>query len=152
MNPALNPKSAKKDVLSTLNQYLSEKGLKKTHQRDIIARLFFAPPHRHYRIEELLEKSRKEDASISYATVYRTLMMLMEAGLASQRHFGKGQSLFEQESKHHHDHLICTDCGAIVEFENNTIEKLQEAMAKKAGFKLTHHKMELYGLCPRCQK
>lgn len=138
--------------LQALKKYLTDKGLKKTHQRDVISEIFFSPPHRHYRIEEILEKSRVEDASISYATVYRTLMMFVDAGVASQRQFGKGQSLFEALSGDHHDHIICTKCGAIREFENNTIEKLQEAVAKKCGFQLTSHKMELYGLCQRCRK
>lgn len=144
--------SFKKKYTEILQAYLAEKGLKKTHQRDVITGIFFAPPHRHFRIEELLESSRKKDSSISYATVYRTLMMLVEAGLALQRHFGKGQSLFEQVLEHHHDHLICTECGEIIEFENDDIEKLQDAEAKKHGFRLVHHKMELYGLCPECQK
>lgn len=134
-----------------LSKYLAEKGFKKTHQRDVIAQIFFAPPHKHYRIEEVLEKSRLKDSSISYATVYRTLMMFVEAGLASQRQFGKGQSLFEAVGGHHHDHLICTGCGKIIEFENNQIEHLQERVAKKHGFKLTHHKMELYGQCQKCR-
>lgn len=138
--------------LEALKKYLSDKGLKKTHQRDVITKLFFSPPHRHYRIEEILEKTRAEDASISYATVYRTLMMFVDAGVASQRHFGKGQSLFEALSGDHHDHLICTKCSTIREFENDTIEKLQESVAKKWGFHLTSHKMELYGLCPKCKK
>lgn len=136
--------------IEDLSRFLSTKGFKKTHQRDIITRIFFAKPHSHYRIEEMLELARLQDASISYATVYRTLMMLVDVGLALQRQFGKGQSLFEQVSQDHHDHLICTQCGKIVEFENDTIEKLQETVAKKNGFKLTHHKMELYGLCSDC--
>lgn len=143
--------SAKKNHLEALKIYLTEKGLKRTHQREVIANLFFSPPHRHYRIEEILAKSRDKDPSISYATVYRTLLMFVEAGLALQRQFGKGQSLFEALCDHHHDHLICTHCGTITEFENNTIEKLQDQMAKKHGFKLTHHKMELYGLCSKCR-
>lgn len=134
-----------------LHEYFSQKGLKKTHQRDIITKIFFSTPHRHFKIEQLLEEARAQDGSISYATVYRTLMMLVEGGFASQRQFGKGQSLFEQASDHHHDHLICTVCGDIVEFENEAIEKLQESVSKKNGFKLTHHKMELYGICKKCQ-
>lgn len=137
--------------IEILRQYIAQKGLKKTHQRDIIAKIFFSHPARHYRIEELLEKSRREDSSISYATVYRTLMMLVDARLAFQRQFGKGQSIFEQDFGHHHDHLICTNCGTIKEFENNTIEKVQKTVAKKYGFKLSHHKMELYGLCQKCR-
>ncbi len=139
------------DQYEALQKYLTSKGLKKTHQRDVITRIFFGKAHRHYRIEEVLEKARQQDSSISYATVYRTLMMLVDGGFALQRQFGKGQSLFEQVSGHHHDHLICTECGKIVEFENDTIEKLQESVAKKNNFKLTHHKMELYGLCSKCK-
>ncbi len=135
-----------------IKELMASKGLKWTHQREIIFKNFFATPHHHYRLEELLKKCRKNDDTISYATVYRTMMMLSEAGLAQQRQFGKGQSLFEVVSDHHHDHLICTKCGTIVEFENQTIEKLQEGVVKKHGFKLTHHKMELYGLCSKCQK
>jgi len=144
-----------KNIVSTpekLKQFLSTQGLKWTSQREIIAGRFFGKPHRHFRLEELLELCRKDDATISYATVYRTLMMLVDSGLAQQRHFGKGQSLFEAVSDHHHDHLICTDCGLIVEFENETIERLQESVVKKHGFTLKHHKMELYGICPACQK
>lgn len=141
----------RKVYFEKLYKYLATKGLKKTHQRDIIADIFFSSPHKHYKIEELLERARKEDEAISYATVYRTLMMMVEAGLAQQRQFGKGPSQFEQVEGHHHDHLICTDCGKIVEFENEEIEKLQDNMAKKHGFHLTFHKMELYGLCPSCQ-
>lgn len=138
-------------ALADLNDYLVHKGLKKTHQRDVIARIFFASPHRHFTLEEILAKARKKDASISYATVYRTLMMFTEAGLASQRQFGKGQSRFEQITAHHHDHLICTKCEKIIEFENDTIEELQEQVAKKFGFQLLHHKMELYGVCAECR-
>lgn len=141
-----------KKKLEKIFEILAKKGLKKTHQREIILNIFFSPPHKHYRIEELLEKSRKTDASISYATIYRTLMMLVNTGVAFQRHFGKGQSQFEPVSDHHHDHLICTSCGTIEEFENKTIEDLQEAVAKKHGFKLSTHKMELYGFCRKCQK
>lgn len=135
-----------------LQGYLREHGFKSTRQRDIILKIFFSGAHKHFRIEEILKKCREKDVNISYATVYRTLTMLVEGGFAFQRHFGKGQSLFEPVSDHHHDHLICTGCGTIVEFENQTIEKLQEGVVKKHGFKLSYHKMELYGLCSKCQK
>ncbi|MBX7149069.1 transcriptional repressor [bacterium] len=143
---------SKKDegFFEKLYSHLASHGLKRTHQRDVIAQLFFSGPHKHYRIEEILEEARKKDATISYATVYRTLMMFVEAGLAHQRHFGKGQSRFEAVSSHHHDHLICTKCNKIVEFENEEIEAMQEAIAKSHNFTLTHHKMELYGLCKKC--
>lgn len=152
MSHTAHKPSAKATLAGKLRDYIASKGLKQTRQRDVITGIFFSPPHRHYRIEEVLEKSRKQDSSISYATVYRTLLMLCEAGLATQRHFGKGQSLFEQVVDCHHDHLICTDCGTIIEFENDEIENLQEKVARKHGFKLTQHRMELYGLCAKCQK
>lgn len=138
-------------IQERLDAYLTQKGLKRTNQRKIITELFFGLPHRHYQIEEILEVSRKKDASISYATVYRTLMMLVDARLAIQRHFGKGPSQFEQITDHHHDHLICNHCGVIIEFENDAIEELQEKIAKQHGFKLMYHKMELYGLCRKCR-
>ncbi len=140
------------DQLAAIHQYIAANGLKWTDQREVIVNEFFTSPHRHYRLEELLEICRGTDNTISYATVYRTLMLLIEAGLAHQRHFGKGQSLFEPVSDHHHDHLICTRCGVIVEFENKTIEKLQDMVVKKHGFTLTNHKMELYGICSKCKK
>lgn len=138
--------------IDLLHKFLSANGLKKTHQRDVIAKIFFSTPPHHYRIEELLEHSRQRDPSISYATVYRALMVFLDAGLAIQRQFGKGQSSFEQVTENHHDHLICIKCGSIVEFENNTIEDLQKTVAKKHGFILKYHKMELYGVCHRCRK
>ncbi len=85
------------------------------------------------------------------ATVYRTLNILCQCGLAQQRHFGDARTLYDNVSnKSHHDHLICTDCGKIVEFENPAIERLQELVAKKNRFSIYSHKLELYGLCARC--
>jgi Fur family ferric uptake transcriptional regulator len=87
------------------------------------------------------------------ATVYRTMKLLAEAGLAHARNFGDGQTRYEAAvGKHHHDHLICTQCGTIVEFEDDRIESLQDAVARKHGFKVTSHKMELYGICKSCQR
>lgn len=106
----------------------------------------------HVRIEELLKAARKKNPAIGYATVYRTLMLLVDAGVANQRHFRDGKSRFEIASAQHHDHLICTECGRIVEFENNTIEDLQERIARKNKFVLTGHKLELYGICTACHK
>jgi len=140
----------KQALYDKLNSYLAKHHLKSTKQRDVIVKTFFDCEGDHITIEELLELVRKENASIGYATVYRTLMLLVEAGVAHQRHFHDGQSRFEINSAHHHDHLICTECNKIVEFENGTIEEIQDSIAKDHGFKLTGHKMELYGLCEKC--
>ncbi len=86
-------------------------------------------------------------------TVYRTLRLLVECGLASARQFGDGHTRFEiAGERHHHDHLICTRCRTIVEFENDRIEQMQDMVARRHGFVVTHHKMELYGLCKTCRE
>lgn len=142
----------KKEIFKRLQDYLSSKRLKSTKQRDAIVEAFIDFKGGHVTIENLLEKVRESKPSIGYATVYRTLMLLVDAGIAHQRHFQEGQSLFELDTEDHHDHLICENCGVIKEFENEMIERLQLDVAKSFGFKLTGHKMELYGICKICQK
>lgn len=142
-----NPKELPMEVL---HQYLKEKGLKQTRQRDIIASAFFKCK-RHIKIEELLEEVRKAEPAIGYVTVYRTLLLLKECGLAHQRHFSEGQSLFEAAGEHH-DHMICIKCGNIAEFEDDRIEALQEQVALQHNFKIVSHRHEIYGACSRCQE
>jgi Fur family ferric uptake transcriptional regulator len=136
--------------IEQLNRYLDEKGLKHTRQREVIAHTFFKTK-KHIKIEELHREVRKVDPAIGYVTVYRTLLLLKECGLAHQRHFGEGQSLFENTG-HHHDHMICIKCGEINEFEDDRIEKLQEEICRRAKFKMVSHRHEIYGACTRCQK
>jgi Fur family ferric uptake transcriptional regulator len=139
-------------VKSELNKYMAERGLKSTRQRGLIVDTFFATGG-HLSVEELWSKVRTQDAKVSVATVYRTMKLLSECGLAHARNFGDGQTRYEAAvGRHHHDHLICTRCGTIVEFENDRIEAMQDAVARKHGFKVTSHKMELYGLCRECQR
>ncbi len=134
-----------------LNEHLSKHQLKNTQQRKDIIDAFLELQGRHLTIDQLLEACRKTNPNIGYATVYRTLKLLVEAGIAEQRQFQSGQSQFELESDHHHDHLICTQCDQIIEFENENIESLQEQVAKEFGFVLTTHKMILYGVCADCK-
>ncbi len=130
---------------------LKERNLKSTSQRDDIARVFFAT-NRHISVEELYNEVRTISPRVGYATVYRTVRLLRECSLAAERHFHDGEARFENaEQEHHHDHLICEKCGKIVEFTNNEIEDLQEAVAKKLGFVISRHKMELYGVCAECR-
>jgi len=138
------------DPMEILNRYIAEKGLKQTRQRNLIVDTFFSAGG-HLNVEELLALVRQQDARVSAATVYRTMKLLTECGLAQPRHFGDGQTRYETAGDHH-DHLICTGCGLIVEFENDEIEQLQLAVARKHGFRVTHHKMELYGRCADCRK
>ncbi len=136
-----------------LHAYISKNGLKVSRQREVIAEVFLQAGG-HLKIDELLERARKLDERISQATVYRTMKLLAECGLAESRTFHDGFTRYELADGHeeHHDHLICTSCGIIVEFMDDAIEARQEAVAKKNGFDLRHHRMELYGHCRKCRE
>ena len=134
-----------------LTRYMAEHGLKSTRQRSLIIDTFFNTGG-HLSVEELWNKVRALDAKVSVATVYRTMKLLHDCGLVHSRNFGDGQTRYEAAAgRHHHDHLICTRCGTIIEFENDRIEMLQDRVARQHGFRVTSHKMELYGLCSECQ-
>ena len=142
-------KRAKKKLF---HDFIIRKGLKSTRQRDIILECFLSS-ERHMSIEELYLKLRTRHPGIGYATVYRTLKLFAEAGIANEIQFGDGQTRYEHVNEgEHHDHLVCTRCGAITEFENESIEKLQAEVADSQGFLIETHKMELYGLCAKCRK
>lgn len=135
-----------------LNEYLAGQGLKSTTQRDKILKLFIEAG-KHLSAEELYGLVKKTYPGIGYATVYRTMKLFAEAGLAQARRFDDGFTRYEHTTPDaHHDHLICTRCGRIIEFENKRIEALQQDVARKNRFKVQSHKLELYGLCEGCQK
>ncbi len=135
-----------------IERFIESKGLKSTRQRHLILETFFQLDG-HFSVEQLWAKVRERDRRVSVATIYRTMKLLSESGLAHARNFGDGQTRYEPAfGREHHDHLICTRCGAIIEFENDRIEQMQDAVARKHGFRVTSHKMELYGLCRNCQK
>jgi Fur family transcriptional regulator, ferric uptake regulator len=147
--PAKSPASAAHERLAS---WIAARGLKATRQRDVIVDAFFSTEG-HLSVDQLLEKAKERDPSIGAATVYRTMKILTDAGLASARHFEGGQTKYEAAlDRHHHDHLICTSCGNIVEFENERIEELQDRVALEHGFIVTRHKLELYGLCKDCRE
>ncbi len=132
-----------------LHAYMDQEGLRQTNQRKLVTEIFFESDG-HLSIEDLLGLVRESDSKVGYATVYRTLKLLKDSGLAYERHFGDGVSRYEVAIEdEHHDHLICLACGHIVEFEHDEIERLQEALAKEHGFTLKRHRHELYGLCSR---
>jgi Fur family transcriptional regulator, ferric uptake regulator len=135
-----------------LQAHMAKKGLRSTDQRRLIVEVFFRSPN-HISIEELLAVVRAEDPKVGYATVYRTLKLLTECGVAFERKFGDGLTRYElADESAHHDHLICIECGNITEFEEAEIEVLQEAIATKHGYLLRSHKHEMYGICPECQE
>lgn len=135
-----------------LKAYMDKQGLRSTEQRRVIIDAFFESPE-HVTIDELLDRVRSADPRIGYATVYRTLRMLSEGGIAHERRFGDGFTRYElADDDAHHDHLICVGCGGIQEFEEPLIEQLQDRIAARYSFDVQHHKHELYGLCAECQK
>jgi Fur family transcriptional regulator, ferric uptake regulator len=149
--PAGGPVAPSAAARERLARWIAERGLKSTRQRDLIVDTFFNATG-HLSVDELLAEVSRRDAHIGAATVYRTMKILTDAGLASARHFDDGQTRYEAAlDRHHHDHLICTSCHAIIEFENERIEELQDQVAHQHGFTVTRHKLELYGLCVDCR-
>lgn len=133
-------------------EHIQKRGLRRTAQRDLILDIFLKTEE-HLSSEDLYWLIQKEDESIGHTTVYRTLKLLTDAGLAREVRFGDGKTYYEHHYDHeHHDHIICTECGKVVEFFSPEIEALQDEMAAKFGFKLTHHSLRILGLCEDCQK
>ncbi|MCP4969093.1 MAG: transcriptional repressor [Arcobacter sp.] len=140
------------EVIDELKRIVKQKGLKYTEQREIVLNILINAEG-HLSAEEIynLIKSKKRESSIGIATVYRALSFLEEVNLITSIAFGADGKKYESNTKEHHDHLICTNCGKIVEFMDNEIEKRQDNVAKKNNFKITSHSMQLYGVCDTCQ-
>lgn len=132
-----------------LDKYLERHQLKQTKQREKIVKLFL-DIDTHMSAESLHVALKDEGENIGLATIYRTLNLLADAGLAVSRSFQDGKNVYEiLHPDEHHDHLVCLDCGEIIEFENEKIEELQTQVAKQFGFDLVNHRLDLFG---RCQK
>lgn len=130
-------------------QYIRKHGLKRSGQRDAILDAFLRSD-RHLSVDELLLLVQKKHPEVGRTTVYRTLKLLQEAGLASSLEV-QGQSRFEHEfGREHHDHFICSGCGDIIEFSSPEIESLQDKIAAELGFVIQGHRHQIYGLCKRC--
>lgn len=122
-----------------------EKGLRMTEQRRVIARILSSADD-HPDAEELHRRASDVDSRISLATVYRTVRLFEEAGIIERHDFRDGRSRYEEAPEEHHDHLIDLKTGEVVEFMDEEIEKLQEAIARRLGYKLVDHRLELYGV------
>ncbi len=120
-------------------------GLRMTNQRKTIAHILEASDD-HPDVEELYARASAQDASISIATVYRTVKLFEEAGILDKLEFGDGRARYEDAEREHHDHLIDMNSGQVIEFVDTEIEALQEKIAEKLGYKLIGHKLELYGV------
>lgn len=133
----------KKDTLSHIERLCIEKGLKMTGQRRVIARVL-SQSHDHPDVEELYRRASKLDDNISVATVYRTVRLLEEKGILEKHDFGGGRARYEVTEQGTHYHLIDVDTGKVIEFEDPEHVKLVEIMAKKLGFDLLQHRLELF--------
>jgi len=131
-----------------LAQYLEEHNLKHTKQREAILATFLEATG-HITSEEIHARVRADHPNIGYTTVYRTMKLLCDAGLASERRFDDGVTRYEIEQEHH-DHLVCLRCGKIIEFECAMIEKTQMEIADRYQFRILRHRHELYGHCDAC--
>ena len=141
------------EIIDELKKIVKQKGLKYTEQREIVLSvLLYAKDH--LTAEEVYNEIKKEhpESNIGIATVYRALSFLEEIDLIASITFGTDGKKYESNAKSHHDHLICTDCGKIIEFIDEEIEKRQDKIAKKNKFKITSHSMQLYGTCETCQE
>jgi Fur family ferric uptake transcriptional regulator len=133
-------------------QHIQKKGLKRTTQRDLILDIFLRT-EAHLSSEDLYQLVKREDPNIGQTTVYRTLKLLAEAGLAREVRFGDGVTHYEHNYKHqHHDHMICSQCGRVIEFFSAELEAIQDAMAAKHRFQITQHLLRIIGVCAECRR
>lgn len=132
--------------------YLKSQGLKLTDQRKALLEWIYQNNHKHFTAEDVaLAFARQE--KVSKATVYRTMSLLVGAGILEEQDFGEGYKTYELIwDRQHHDHIICIRCHRVVEFHSVEIEKLQKEIAKEHSFALKYHSLKLFGICPECQK
>lgn len=134
-----------------LESYMREHKLRSTNQRRLVAEVFLASDG-HLTLDEVHALTRDRDSSVGYITVYRAVKLLTDAGVAHVRHFSEGVTRYEVADAEHHDHLICLECGLIVEFEDDVVEDRQDMIAKAHRFELVRHSHELYGRCKNCRE
>ena len=133
-------------------EYIQKYGLRRTGQRDLILEIFLQTEE-HLSSEDLYWLVQKQDPAVGQTTVYRTLKLLTEAGLAREVRFGDGKTYYEHHYNHeHHDHMICTECGKVIEFFSPELEAMQDEMAEKYNFKPTHHSLRILGICEDCRE
>ena len=134
-----------------VEQLLRTKGIRLTSQRQLVVRRAVA--YLHFTAEELVKDVRSIDPSVARGTVYRTLLLLHQYGIVEKHDFRYGPPNYEVTfAKAHHDHLMCVQCGEIIEFQEPRVETLQEEVIKRYGYQLLSHTHKLYGLCRTCQR
>ncbi len=131
--------------MDRIENLCTEKGMRMTDQRRVVARVL-STSQDHPDVEELYRRAHAMDPHISIATVYRTVRLFEEAGIIERHDFRDGRSRYEETPDHHHDHLIDMRSGRVIEFVDPDIEALQESIARKLGYRLVDHRLELYGI------
>ncbi len=130
-------------------------GLKMTVQRLVIIEVLLKHSREHINLERILDEARLKNPAVSGATVFRNIVFLERSGLISKMKLGDNKSYYQLQkagaAEGHHDHLLCEKCGRIVEFYSEKLEKLQEKVAADNGFKISRHRMEIYGICKNCR-
>jgi len=145
------PEAVIREEQEVFHRHIQRAGLKRTAQRDLILDVFLRTEE-HLSSEDLYRLVQREDPTVGQTTVYRTLKLLTEAGLAREVRFGDGRTRYEHNYKHpHHDHMICVHCGRTIEFYSEELESLQDALAAKHKFETTHHTLRMFGSCSDCR-
>jgi len=138
--------------ITRFQEFLDRQGLKLTRERVALLREIFAT-HYHFEADELLFKMKEKSVKISRATVYRTLELLVKSGLVRRVHLGEDHYHYERVSGNsHHDHLICTICGGVIEFHDEILEKRQLEICEKKKFTPTYHNLQILGVCDACRR
>lgn len=141
-----------KSAKTVFRQYLKKKGMLRSKQREKILDIFLKTEE-HPTIDDLYNLVKKEDPKIGLATVYRTMEVIYDAGLARKVGFGDGIKHYEHKYKHqHHYHLICLKCGKVIEVTSSKLEEIQKQLAKKHDFTITRATMRLFGICKTCKR
>ena len=140
-----------KPEMQVMIDYLRDNKLKVTPHRELILETFLNHEG-HRSVEDIYRTVRQEDPRVGYTTVYRTMKLLAECGLAREIDLADGITRYEHLFNHeHHDHMICMECGTSIEFFNADIESVQDAASEQLGFKVLDHKLQIYGVCRKCQ-
>jgi Fur family ferric uptake transcriptional regulator len=139
-------------AIAKFSDFLQQQGLKLTSEREALLREIFSI-HYHFEADELLFKMKQNNVKISRATVYRTLELLVKSGLVRRVHLGEDHYHYEHVSGNsHHDHLICTTCGAVIEFHDEELERRQREICERKKFTPTFHNLQILGLCDACRR
>jgi len=138
--------------IQRFRQFLAQQGLKLTSERTALVREIFAT-HYHFEADELLMKMKQANVKISRATIYRTLELLVKSGMVRRVHLGEDHYHYEHVTGNsHHDHLICTTCGSVIEFHDPVLEQRQREICEKKRFTPTFHNLQILGVCDSCRK